>query len=123
MVRTIVVVAFLALAPATNSHAQDIERIAQLEREVQELKVRVSKLESLLNSLNNGEKPVASNEGWKSLANWRKLASNMSMDDVRTILGEPKRIESHTLTFWIYQNDGRVTFISGKLNSWKEPQQ
>lgn len=123
MVRSIVVIAFLSLAVASHSYAQDIERIAQLEREVQELKIRVTKLESLLNSSNSAGKPAALNEGWKSPANWRKLASNMSMDDVRTILGEPKRIESHTLTFWIYQNDGQVTFISGKLNAWKEPQQ
>ena len=123
MVRTIVVVAFLSFAVASHSYAQDTERIAQLEREVQELKVRVTKLESLLNSANSAGKPVALNDGWKSLTNWRKLAEDMSMSDVQAILGEPKRIESHTITFWIYQNDGQVTFISGKLKSWKEPQQ
>ena len=122
MVRTIIVVAFLALAAATNSYAQDTGRIAQLEREVQELKVRVTKLESLLNSSNSAGKPVALNEGWKSPANWRKLAEDMSMSDVRAVLGDPKREDNHTITFWIYPNDAQVTFISGKLRSWKEPQ-
>lgn len=60
-------------------------------------------------------------EGWKILNNWRKLTTNMGYDDVRKILGEPDRINGGSVARWYYKNGGEATFISNKLDSWKEP--
>jgi outer membrane protein assembly factor BamE (lipoprotein component of BamABCDE complex) len=121
MIKSIVALSFLSLAVAFSSHAQDTDRIAQLEKEVQELRARVSKLESLLSSQGNTQGFVASGDGWKSVANWRRLVTDMNPSDVRRILGEPERIDGGNVARWYYSNGGRVAFISEKVTSWTEP--
>lgn len=122
MLKIIIVSAFLSFAVVVSSHAQNGDRIVQLEKEIQELKVRVSKLESLLNEPSKAQGiDDASGEGWKSLANWRKLSTDMSASEVRTILGEPERLDGGGVARWYYQNGGRVTFISGRVSQWVEP--
>lgn len=56
-----------------SSFASDSERIAQLEKEVQELKLRLTKIEVPQNATSNQQRSIASNDGWKLLANWRSL--------------------------------------------------
>ena len=121
MIKAIIVSAFLSFAVAFSSHAQDGDRIGQLESAIQELKLRVSKLESLLNEQAKAQAVDASSEGWKSVANWRKLSTDMNSSDVRIVLGEPDRIDGGDIERWHYQNGGTVTFISGKVRSWSEP--
>jgi hypothetical protein len=123
MVKTIIIIGFLSLAVAFNSYAHDSDRIDQLEKEIQETKLRLSKLESLLSNPSNAQKPVTSGEGWKSAMNWRKLTKDMSTSDVQKILGEPHRVDGGSLTFWYYENGGEVTFHEGKVNRWHEPRQ
>ena len=48
MVKRIIVIGLLSLVVAFNSYAQDSDRIDQLEKEIQELKLRVLKLESVV---------------------------------------------------------------------------
>jgi hypothetical protein len=121
MVKTIAIIGFLSLAVAFNASAHDSDRINQLEKELQETKLRLLKLESLLSNPSNAQEVVTSGEGWRSVLNWRKIADNMSTSDVRNILGEPHRVDGGTFATWYYQNGGRIYFYEGKVNRWMEP--
>jgi hypothetical protein len=123
MVKTIIIIGLLSFAVPFNSYANDSDRIDQLEKEIQETKLRLLKLESLLSNPSNAQKPVTSGEGWKSIMNWRKLTTDMSTSDVQKILGEPHRVDGGTVAMWYYQNGGRIMFMSGKVSSWTEPYQ
>jgi hypothetical protein len=113
----------IALTVATfSSFASDSERISQLENEVNELRLRIQKIENFQSNASNQQKQAVANEGTKSLVNWRKLISGMSYNEVRGMLGEPLRIEGGVLTYWRYSNNGSVTFMRDKLSSWNEPQ-
>ncbi len=121
MLRQVAIIGSLSLAVAFSANAGDSDRINQLEKDIQEIKVRLSRLEALLSNPGNAQQPVTSGEGWKSVVNWRKLTQGMSTSDVRQILGEPHRVDGGTMTQWYYQNGGQMTFVMGKLNSWTEP--
>ena len=103
------------------SIASDSDRITQLEKEVQELKNRLTTIESPVNKPSVNKKSTTSTDGWKSLANWRSLKKGMSYEDIRTILGEPGRIQGGSFTFWFYPDRGSVTFYNDRLDSWTEP--
>ncbi len=121
MVKTITFIGFLLLAVAFNANAHDSDRIDQLEKEVQETKQRLSILESLLRKKQDEKEPVIAGDGWKSVANWRKLTTGMSTTDVREILGEPKRIDGGSVAIWSYENGGSVGFFEEKVATWSEP--
>jgi hypothetical protein len=104
-----------------NSFASDSDRITQLEKEVQELKLRLANLEAPKSKINPDQKPVASSEGWKSVSNWRLLKKGMSYDQVKATLGEPARVQGGSFTYWFYPNRSGVTFYEDKLDSWVEP--
>lgn len=123
MIKTIAIVAFLSLGISFNSYADDSDRIAQLEKEVQELKLRISKLESLLSNPNAAQEVVTSNEGYKSIANWRKLTTDMGYSDVRKLLGEPQRVDGGSIAEWYYPNGGEVIFQRNKAWRWREPRE
>ena len=111
----------LLLTLSFGSMASDSDRITQLEKEVQELKNRLTTLESPVNKA-IVQKSTVTNDGWKNLANWRSLKKGSSYDEVRTILGEPEKVRaSGPLTFWSYSNRGEVTFYEDRLNGWNEP--
>lgn len=118
--RTLLVILIVFFIPFS-SFTQDIDRINKLEQEIQDLKTRVLKLESIL-ELKSVESIIElSDDGWKSLANWRKLVSGMSKAEVRDILGEPMRIDGGDLATWYYENYGQVMFYEESLNRWSEP--
>lgn len=121
MIKTFAIVGFLSLVVAFNASAHDSNRIDQLELEIKELKLRISNLESLLKNPNSAQKVVPSGNGWKHIANWRKLFTGMGTIDVRKILGEPHRLDGGTFARWYYQNDGEVIFYNGKVYKWTEP--
>ena len=123
MIKTIAIIGFLSLAVAFSAHENDSDRIDKLEKELQETQLRLSKLESLLSNPSNGQELVTSGEGWKSVANWRKLTTDMSASDVRKILGEPYRIDGGGVARWYYKNGGVVVFFDGKAGQWSEPRQ
>lgn len=115
------IVGMLALTISFSCFSADSDRITQLEKEVQELKVRITNLESPNNKSNQSPKTAMTTDGWKSLANWRSLKNGMSYDEVRAILGEPFRIKGGDIAFWYYENRGDVTFYEHRLKSWSEP--
>ncbi|NTV05063.1 MAG: hypothetical protein HGA59_00915 [Chlorobiaceae bacterium] len=121
MIKTITIIGFQLLAVALNANAQDIDRIDQLERDVQEIKLRLSKLESLLSNPSKSHEHITKGEGRKSAMNWRKLATDMDYSAVKEILGEPHQIDSGQIAYWYYQNRGKVIFMQGKVYEWSEP--
>lgn len=123
MIKTITIIGFLSLFIAFNSYADDSDRIDQLEKDVQELKLRISKLESLLSNPAVVQDVVTPSDGWKSILNWRKLTTGMNPSDVRKILGEPQRVDGGNIAFWHYQNGGVVNFYNGKVDRWREPRE
>ena len=123
MIKTIAIIGFLSLGVAFNSYADDSDRIDQLKKEVQQLKLRVSKIESLLSDPSESKEIAPSHEGWKSVSNWRKLTTGMNTDDVQKLLGEPQRVDGGSFARWYYQNGGEVIFLEGKVYKWMEPRQ
>lgn len=111
MLKTITVIGLLSFFVAFNTYAQDSDRINQLEKENQELKLRVSELESQLS------------KSGKSVNNWSKLTRGMSTGDVKKILGEPEYESGGIVAYWDYPNGGIVFFNDEKLGAWSEPRQ
>jgi len=121
MVTKLAVAVILSLVTTLSSYAHDSDRIEQLERDVQETKERLSILESILQNKNNEKEHVITGDGWKSVANWRKLTTGMNTSTVQKILGEPQRVEGGKFASWYYENGGRVFFYEGKVDRWSEP--
>ncbi|KAF0247043.1 MAG: serine/threonine protein [Planctomycetota bacterium] len=60
---------------------------------------------------------------WKAARTerWRRLHKGMSQDEVRELLGEPRRIEMGLSEFWSYSDAGCIFFHGSSLESWSEP--
>lgn len=97
------------------------ERIEQLERDVQEVKSRISTIETMLSGNSKTNEAVIAGEGWKSLTSWRKLKTGMSYKSVKEILGSAHRVNGGNLATWYYENGGEVTFFEGEVFRWREP--
>lgn len=95
------------------------QRLDSLEARLLELERRVTRLEAAPGSAPARSTAVAGNAG--DLANWRRLRERMSYEDVRSLLGEPEKVDGGSVAFWRYPNRGTVTFVSGELTSWSEP--
>jgi len=58
----------------------------------------------------------------EAIGKWRQLEESMSMERVRTILGEPDRVETKgSKSVWRYGNAGKVVFKKGWVKKWTEP--
>ena len=110
-------------ASGMQSKAMEIqpERIEQLERDMQEVKKRISALETMLSGNNKTKEVIIAGEGWKSLASWRKLKTGMSYESVAEILGSAHRIDGGNTAYWYYENGGEVIFHRGEVYRWTEP--
>jgi outer membrane protein assembly factor BamE (lipoprotein component of BamABCDE complex) len=97
------------------------KRIVQLERDMQEVKSRISKLETMLSGNNKTNEVVIVGEGWKSLDSWRKLKTGMNYESVKEILGSAHKVHGGNVARWYYENGGEVTFMEGKVFQWMEP--
>lgn len=122
VVPRLAIAVILSLAATFSSYAQDSDRIEQLEREVQELKQRLSTLESKLRDRSEEEELAIAGDGWKSVANWRKLSSGMSELSAKNILGDPHRIDGAKNAVWYYENGGVVWIVDGNVDEWSEPE-
>lgn len=123
MIKKITGICCLFVTVAYTANAQDADRTERLEKEVQEIKLRLSKLESLLSNTSKANERVTSGDGWKSVMNWRRLTTNMDYRDVQIMLGEPYRVDGGEIATWYYQNGSEVTFMQGKVFQWREPRQ
>jgi len=119
--KTAAIAGVLSLFLATSVPAQDSDRITALEKEVQELKLRLSRLEGAANTSEKKPPPAAPSADVASLSNWKKLETDMTTSQVRAILGEPTRIEGGAFVTWHYKNRGQVVFITGRVQRWTEP--
>ena len=99
----------------------EVEEIEWMEREVQELKSRILKLEAKLTGIKTKGEPDISGDGWKTLSSWRKLKAGMYYESVKKILGSAHRIDGGIFAIWYYKNGGRVNFYDGGVTRWKEP--
>ena len=109
------------MAFTTGTFATDSDRITQLEKELRNLQLRLSNLESSKNSLSKSQPSAVTNENWKNLTIWRSLKIGITPDEVRTILGEPTRVEGGARAYWYYPRSGNLEFEDGKLRNWSEP--
>ena len=105
-----------------SSYAHDSDRIEQLEREVQETKERLSKLESMLQNKVEEQEPAITDDGSKSVSNWKRLTSGMSARHVQQILGYPEKVDGAKNAVWYYKDGGIVKFYDGNVDSWSEPE-
>lgn len=111
----------------SNCYAEDHERIDLLEERVTELEEGLAKIQILLLAIAGGienntevsEEETILNEELKK--KWRSLATDMSPKQVRSILGEPEKLDGGNVAMWYYSQNGRVTFIDDKVRSWNEP--
>jgi len=122
MITRISIAVILSFLATFNSYAHDSDRIEQLEKEVQETKERLSILESKLRIKNDEKELEVADDGWKSVAKWRKLSSGMSTLNVKNILGDPHRIVGAKNATWYYKNGGVVKITDGNVVSWSEPE-
>ncbi len=122
MVPRLAIAVILSLVATFSSYAHDSDRIEQLEREVQETKQRLSILESELQSNNDENELVIADDGWKSVANWKKLTYGMSALRVKEILGDPHKIDGAKSAVWSYSNGGVVRINDGNVSRWSEPE-
>lgn len=100
--------------------AQSIdERVRDLERRVEQLE-RVGKQPA---GAAEASRPTARSDRSRQLENWRALRLDMTEADVRTILGEPHKVEVIGFITWYYQGNGDVRFDrrNGKVVGWSEP--
>ncbi len=102
-----------------------LRRIDLLERRTADLEQRVRELEALIKTEPTRDRPVPTPTKWRDLQNWRRLHRGMKMDEVRSLLGEPERVEAGYLTYWYwdYPVGPKVSFVSEKLDGWSEPRQ
>ncbi len=71
------------------------------------------------------EKPVRSVPA--GLSSWRQITKGLSRDQVRSVLGEPRKIQGGDFEYWYYGSGSylgapsSVTFYESKVDSWCEP--
>jgi hypothetical protein len=119
--KKIIATGLLLAVTSINSFAHDADRLSSLEREIQEIKIRLSKLEPSAQVSAESKSTSISVEGWKFQKSWRALATGVSPNEVRGLLGEPQQIKGGYLAIWIYPNKGEVTFMGDALYQWREP--
>ena len=122
MVPRLAIAVILSLVATFSSYAHDSDRIEQLEKEVEETKQRLLILESKLLIKNDEKELVIADDGWKSVANWRKLTFGMSSLSVKEILGDPHKVVGAKNAVWYYDNGGVVRIIDGNVDRWSEPE-
>lgn len=101
------------------------ERVRELERRVEQLEKQQIERQPASHAARNST--TRKGEGWKSLGSWRSLKLGMTENEVRSILGDPDKVDvGQLVTMWYYDTSkgGRVRFSSGehRVEGWTEPE-
>jgi len=109
------------------AYAQSLEeRLREVERRVEQLEKKQAEQQQNPSGAPRKTSRAAA-EPWQHIANWRSLKLGMTDNDVRSILGDPDKVEVGSLvTLWYYEypKGGRVRFSSGdhRVQGWTEPE-
>lgn len=110
----------------TNTWGEDnksvVKRIENLEMQVSDLNSRVLQLEKKLeNSTTKNQTVIQTIPAGKE--EWRKLAKKMNKEQVKTLLGEPYKIDNFgSFEVWNYNDYSKVQFNdNGYVTGWHEP--
>ena len=127
MIERLAGIVFGTLICAVASAQSLDDRVRELERRVEQLEKQVAQPTSPVSA----PKPVSSQpDGWRQRENWRSLRRGMTESDVRSILGEPSKVDVNgPLIYWDYPGRGRAEFFGsrdggsgeGRLQGWSEP--
>jgi hypothetical protein len=113
----------LGTLTCTMAAAQSLDdRVRELERRVEQLEQQVGKQPAAAAGANRS---TGRSGGSRQLENWRSLRRGMSEADVRSILGEPHKVNvMSSMGVWYYDPPvgGNVHFDGGgKVEGWSEP--
>jgi hypothetical protein len=99
-----------------------VKRIGNLEMQVSDLNSRVLELEKKLENCTTKNQPVIQTVPAGKDA-WRKLNKKMSKEQVKTLLGEPDKIDNFgNFEVWNYNDYSKVQFNdNGYVTGWHEP--
>lgn len=97
-----------------------VRKVDSLQLMVSELESRIAALENLVRVTPRGPVVDAAPNA-RDIGSWRRLSENMTMDDVRSLLGEPEKIDGGSMAVWYYPRGGEVIFMFGRLSRWSEP--
>ena len=104
----------------TMASAQSLDdRVRDLERRIEQLEKQTSLPASIPSANKLGQQ-----DGWRQRENWRSLKRGMTESNVRSILGEPQKVDTFsTWSSWTYPSGGNVRFGSGggRVDGWVEP--
>jgi len=116
MFKTIFAVGFLSFAAVINAAAQDSDRIDRLEKEVQETKARLSKLEALLANPSNSQNPVTSGEAQTNMIDGYKQRIH---DKIMRLVVLPPNIQGNPEAAFdvVMQPDGNPLGVKLKSSS------
>jgi nitrogen fixation-related uncharacterized protein len=125
MIRNVVFVAIIALFWGIASAQLLEDRVRELERRVEQLEKQQSDRQQPPSGAPRKATPAAP-DGWRSMANWRTLKRGMTENEVRSVLGEPQKIDvGPLLTVWYYDypRGGTVRLSSSdrRVEGWTEP--
>ena len=105
------------------SLSAEVDKLAELERQIYLLQERVRVLEARLEV----SPPVATDQAKsENLRNWRQLRQNMAESEVTALLGEPGKVDVNQYFFtwhYNYPGGGSVRFdgSSRRVEAWSEP--
>ncbi len=101
------------------------QRIVFLELKAVELERRIQELESLIKAEPPRDAPERGVGNWRDIAKWRRLSRGMTMEQVRTAIGEPDKVEvilsTTTWTWGEFPDYATVRFSNDRLAGWTEP--
>jgi len=103
-----------------------------LETRVARLEQRIAAIEKTVAALGAGGArripAIGGGRGWKDISNWRdRLHVGMTKDDVRTLMGEPDKIDQYSVALdqvwhYGYPGGGSITFgRDARVETWSEP--
>jgi hypothetical protein len=107
--------------PANTSAAQE-DRVDRLGKRISDLEKRIDTLERIVLTNTATKKTTKYPPAGKE--DWRRLKTGMTEEQVKSILGEPLKVQGGIVAKWYYSEDlysAYVGFIYGSLTAWEEP--